>query len=252
MTTLQSEKQPVRRFDLARLWSMMFRPRQAFTEMALETRASWLTPMLVLSLTALLFVIVSGYLKTRSAMMDEIPLPPDWQYWTPDMQDDYMQAQQSTQGPAFVYIIPFVGSITGLWLGWIVLSGLLHLGSTLLGGRGSMQGALNVVAWASLPFALRDLLRVLFMLIAGRAITSPGLSGFASSGFLSQILARTDIFLIWYIVLLVIGFAVMDGLPRGKALIGVAVVLLIALLAQAGLGSLTAGLGGSAVQRPFF
>jgi hypothetical protein len=253
MTDIQPEKQPVRRFDFARLRFVLFQPRQAFAEMALETRASWFTPMLVLSLMVLLSVIVSGYLKSRAAMMGEILLPPDWQYWTPDMQDNYMQAQQATQGPAFVYIIPFVGSITGLWLGWIVLSGLMHLGSTLLGGRGSMQSALNVVAWASLPFALRDLLRILFMLSEGRAITSPGLSGFASSpGFLSQILARTDIFLIWYIVLLVIGFAVMDGLPRGKALVGVAVVLLIALLAQAGLGALTSGLGGSAVQRPFF
>jgi hypothetical protein len=169
------------------------------------------------------------------------------------MQNNYMQAQQATQGPVFAYVIPLVGALAALWLGWLVLAGLLHLGSTLLGGRGSMQSALNIVAWASLPFALRDILRILFMLSAGRAIASPGLSGFtAGAGFWFQVLARTDLFLIWSLILLVIGFGVADGLPRSKALADVLIVMLIVLLAQAGLGALGSGLGGVAVQRPFF
>lgn len=209
--------------------------------------------MLLLTIAAILAVAAAGYLKTRAAMMGEVTLPPDWQWWTPEMQNDFMVAQQAQQGPVFMYIMPLVGSLTGLWLGWLVLAGLLHLGSTLLGGRGSMQNALNVVAWASLPFVVRDILRVVFMLIVGHSIASPGLSGFASSsGFLSQLLARTDIFMIWNIILLVIGFAVADGLPRGKSFANVFTVILLVLLAQAGLSTLLSGFGGSGVQRPFF
>ena len=209
--------------------------------------------MLVLTMTAILVVLVGGYLKSRAATMGEVALPQDWQYWTPEMQNNYMQAQQATQGPVFMYVIPLVSVLAGLWVGWLLLAALLHFGSTLLGGRGSMQSALNVVAWAGLPFALRDILRIVFMLSAGHAITSPGLSGFASTaGFVSQLLTRVDIFLIWNIVLLVIGFAIADGLSRGKAVVGVMVVMLLVLMAQAGLGSLTSGLGGQAVQRPFF
>jgi hypothetical protein len=116
-----------------------------------------------------------------------------------------------------------------------------------------MQNALNIVAWGSLPFVIRDLLRVGYMLVAGHAISSPGLSGFATSpGFLPQLLSRLDIFVIWFIGLLIIGFAVADGLSRGKAVFGVVTVMLLILLAQAGLGSLTSGIGGQAVQRPFF
>ncbi|HZJ23436.1 MAG TPA: Yip1 family protein, partial [Anaerolineales bacterium] len=142
----------------------LFYPRQTFAEMASGSHAVWLTPMLVLSVTASLAVFVAGYLKSRAALMGEIALPPDWQFWTPEMQNNYMQAQQATQGPVFAYVIPLVGALAALWLGWLVLAGLLHLGSTLLGGRGSMQSALNIVAWASLPFAVRDVLRILFML----------------------------------------------------------------------------------------
>src|SRR5512134_116642 len=148
MTDLPLEKPPARRFDFARLLPVLTRPNRTFGEMAAEARATWLTPMLLLSITALLVVLVSGYLKTRAAMMGEVTMPPDWQWWTPDMQNNYMQAQQLTQGKVFMYVIPLVGAWSGLWAGWIVLGGLLHLGSTLLGGRGSMQSALNITAWA--------------------------------------------------------------------------------------------------------
>jgi hypothetical protein len=209
--------------------------------------------MLLLSITAILVVVVAGYLKSRAALMGEVTLPPDWQFWTPEMQNNYMQAQQATQGPVFLYIMPMVGSLAGLWVGWLLLAALLHFGSTLLGGRGSMQSALNIVAWASLPFAVRDILRIIFMLAAGHAIMSPGLSGFTSTpGFVSQLFARLDIFLVWQVMLLVIGFALTDGLPCTKAVTGVVVVLLLVLLAQAGLGALGSSFGGLAVQRPFF
>jgi hypothetical protein len=116
-----------------------------------------------------------------------------------------------------------------------------------------MQSALNIVAWASLPFAVRDLLRIVYMLSAGHALNSPGLSGFSTNaGFVSHLLIRADIFLIWNVILLVIGFAVADGLSRGKAVTGVLVVVVLVLFAQAGLGALSSGFGGLAVQRPFF
>ena len=253
MTDITLDQRPARRFDLPRVQAMFFHPRRGFQEMASESRATWLTPMLLLSLTAILVVVVAGYLKSRAAMMGEIPLPPDWEFWTPEMQNNYMQAQQATQGPVFNYVMPMVGSLTGLWVGWLLLAGLLHFGSTLLGGRGSMQSALNIVAWASLPFAVRDILRIVFMLAAGHPIVSPGLSGFLTTpGFLTQLVTRVDIFLLWHLILLIIGFSLTDGLPRAKAVTGVVVVVLLVLFAQAGLGTLTSSFGGLAVQRPFF
>jgi len=244
---------PTSKFNFARILNIFIKPRQSFAEIAGETGSSWLTPMLALSLSGLLGVIVSGYLKARAAMMGEITLPPDWQYWSPDMQNNWMQGQQATQGPVFVYILPIVSVMVGLWLGWLIFSGLLHLGSTLLGGRGSMSGALNVVGWAYLPFAARDLLRVVYILLAQHPIVSAGLSGFASNSvFWAQILSRVDIFFIWSAILLVIGFSLSDGLAKGKSITGVVIVLLILLLAQAGLGALTSSIGGLATSNPIF
>ena len=237
---------PAKRFDFARILPVFFQPQRTFTEIAGESNASWLTPMLTLSLSAALVVFVSGFLKARAAMLGEITLPPDWQYWTPDMQNNYMQAQQATQGPVFLYVMPLVSALVVLWLGWLILGGLLHLGSTLLGGRGSMQGALSIAGWANLPFLLRDVLRMIFMLLAGHGIVSPGLSGFAGSAiFLSKILSQLDVFFVWNAILLIVGFGIADGLPKNKAIIGVVIVLLILLLALAGTGSLISSLGAT-------
>jgi len=250
MTTPSSSP---RRFDLPRVFAMLFRPRAAFAEMASESRAAWSTPMMILTLTAALVVIVRGYLRTRAAMMGEIELPPDWQWWTPEMQNSYMQAQQAQQGPVYMYVMPLFGALAGLWVGWLVLAALLHLGSTLFGGRGSMQSAMNVVGWSSLPFALRDLLRAAYMLLAQHTITSPSLSGFASGGsLLYHLLARADLFLVWSFLLLLLGFAIVDSLPRTKSFANAFIVLTLVLLAQAGLAVLVSRLGDAAIQRPFF
>ncbi|MGE5464423.1 MAG: hypothetical protein ACM3PS_13765, partial [Syntrophothermus sp.] len=75
MTDIPFEKQPARRFDFSRVPAVLTRPRKTFAEMAAEARATWLTPMLILSLTVLLVVLVSGYLKTHAAMMGEVSMP---------------------------------------------------------------------------------------------------------------------------------------------------------------------------------
>lgn len=253
MTEITVEALPARRMDFSRVGEVLLHPLRGMRKVAEADRPTWLTPMLVLSLGVILSTVTSGYLKARAAMLGTAPLPLDFQYWTPEMQQNYYQSQQAMQGPVFLYIIPLVLGLVSLWLGWLVLAGALHLGSTLLGGRGSMGSALNVTAFVLLPFAVRDVLRVVFMLVTGTTILSPGLSGFVSgTGFAPQLLSHVDVFLIWEVILLAIGLHVADSLPRNKAaLIGAGVVALL-LLAQSGLGTLGAGIGDLAIQRPFF
>jgi hypothetical protein len=248
MSEVAVDTKSTSRFDFSRLFKILLRPREVFQSIAAEARPTWRTPMLAWSLTTILVVILGGYMKINAAQTGEVALPPDWQYWSPDMQDNYMQAQQTAQSPVLVYVLPLTGALIGLWLGWLILAGLLHLGSTLLGGRGAMSSALNVAAWAGVPLIVRDVLRTIFVLVAGRAIQSAGLSGFVTGvGMVAQLLARLDLFLIWNIILLVIGIQVADSLPKGKAIAGVLIVMFILLLAQAGMAALGANLG-SAIQ----
>lgn len=245
-------------FDMKDVLRFLRHPGDIFNRLASgEGGGRWRWPLLAISLTLLLRVIVTGILRARLAAMGQPALPPDWEWWTPEMQSNYMQAIQVTQGPAFLYVIPAVSGLLGLWLRWLILAGLLHLASTLLGGRGSMRSASELVAWALLPFGVRDLLQVGYMLLTQRLILSPGLSGFVTVGgdagglFLAQFLKQVDLFLLWYWVLLAYGLQRVDNLPRGKAWLVVLAVTGLLWLAQAGLATLGARLSTMMIFRPF-
>lgn len=240
------------RFSPRPFWNFFLHPAAAFQTFGADSPRRWLAPMVMLSLSLVARLILTGRLQLRLAGMGETPLPPDWQWWTPEMQANYMQAMQVTQGPTFVYVIPIVLGLSSLWLGWLAFSGLLHLASTLLGGRGSMASALTISAWASLPFILRDGLRIIFMLVTRTPIAQAGLSGFSENLFLGQFLALVDLFLFWNLVLLWLGLRFTDSLTAPKAFAGAFGVTLLSLLTQAALAAAAASLGGMMITRPFF
>jgi hypothetical protein len=239
------------RFDIKHLLPFLFQPKPGLTLLAAQEKPVWLTPMLVVSIMFLLRTILGGYFQAHAAALGQVALPPDWLYWSPEMQKNYLQAQSATQGPVFIYVIPAALGLVKFWLAWLIVAGLTHLSSTLFGGRGKMVSALNVVAWACLPFVVRDLLRVIYMLIVRHPIVSPGLSGLVALPFMSKFLASVDLFFLWFAILLVLGIRIADNLPVGKAVASVAIVLLIVLLAQAGLATLSTRLGGMIITRPF-
>jgi hypothetical protein len=247
-----------RRFYWNWIPDIIFRPQRAFERIGSVNSAVWLTPLLVLSVMLLLNVFFTGRIKSQAALTGEITYPPDYQYYSPEQQAQYMQAIQSTQGPVFVYVLPMITALLGVWIGWLILGGALHLATTLFGGRGSTVMSMNVVAWASLPLAVRSLIQVAYMLITHKLIAYPGLSGFSpvgeSSGlqFIGEILQLIDIYLVWQIVLLIIGTRKTTALSPAKSTIAVLLVMLIILALQAGLAFLFSLLGNLSIARPFF
>jgi hypothetical protein len=169
-----------------------------------------------------------------------------------------MQAQAAASGPVFLYVFPSILSALSVWVGWLIVVGLLHLVFTLLGARSSTRTAMNLVAWAGLPFAVRDLVRIGYMVATRQLVGHPGLSGFAPgdggtvSLFLAELLKSFDLYLVWHMLLLVLGVRVAETLPAGKAWGGVLITIVIVLLLQALPGFATAQFSGLSIIRPFF
>jgi len=249
---------PPGHFQFSWVPETIFHPKRVFARVAAIQEGLWLTPMLILTLTTLLRLITVGWLKTQAAASGNIPLPTGWEWYTPDQQTQYMQTMQVQQGPVFMYVLPVLGGLLAIWIGWLLVGGLLHLVLTLLGGRGSTGAAMNVVAWAGLVWAVRDLVRVVYMLVTHKLIASPGLAGFApasegaASLFLVQLLTLVDLYLIWHILLTILGVCSGNSLSRAKAIFGVTLSILVVILAQAGLSYLAAGVGNLTITRPFF
>jgi hypothetical protein len=213
--------------------------------------------MTVLSATTLMYVLARGWVGAHLAAMGETPLPIDWQYWTPDMQNQYMQAQQATQGPVFLYVIPALGALASLWLVWVLVGSLLRLTLTLFGGHNS-SAAMNIAAWAGMPFALRDLVRTIYVLIQQRPISAAGLSGFVTAPeagallFAQKMLLFADLFTVWYILLLIIGVRAGNSISVGRAIAAVVIVVGVIFAARAGLAMVSSQFGGLIISRPFF
>lgn len=233
-------------------------PRRCFRRISSITNAVWLTPLLILSFVVLINVLLVGRIKSQAASLGEITYSPDYQYYTAEQQAQYMQAIQSTQGPVFVYVLPAISALLGVWIGWLILGGVLHLVTTLFGGRGSTALSMNIVAWSSLPLALREFIQIIYILITKKIISNPGLSGFSPIGdsglplFIGDILKLIDIYLVWQIVLLILGIRVSTGLNPTKSIFSVIITVLIILLLQTGLSYLGSILGNLTIARPFF
>ena len=247
------------RFDW--VWGILFKPRKTFSAIAgggsgARPGSSWLTPLLFLTITGLTLVLVSGWIQGQTAVAPE--LSPDFQYLSPDQQTQMMQALQMRQGPVFRFVFPALTSVLGVWLGWLLVGGMLHLIMTLQGGRGDTSSAMNLVAWSSLPYAVRDILQIVYLLFTRKLISTPGLSGFIApeaSGlnlFLVELLTLVDIYLLWQFILMIIGVKIASGFSTGKALLSALIPLLIILLLQVGMGYLGASLGGLSIVRMFF
>jgi hypothetical protein len=124
------------------------------------------------------------------------------------------------------------------------LSVLLYVGMVISGSNNSLTDTLNLTAWASLPLALRQIV----MLVAALAAPSvaggnpAGISALASSlsgpagMFATSLLQPVDIYLVWQVILIVIGLRQVSPLPA-RRIIGVtlgAVALFLVLAALPG------------------
>lgn len=238
------------------LWTLV-RPGRGMGEVGAEGRSVWLIPMLLLTVLTLISVIIAGPLH-QEAIRSGVTTPESFQYMTPEQQQQYLQAQEIAAGPVTTYIFPAVGKLIGLWLGWFLLGGILHLVLTMLGSRSNNTTAFNLAAWSSLPLAIRLIVQIVAMLVTHQLISSPGLSGFIAAdgkgglAFVRGLLSMVDIYLIWQIVLLWIGASTVSGLVRGKAFAGAFASVVLLLLISALPGFLGAQFQGLNVTQPFF
>lgn len=255
LTLSSRESTPPWRFDLA--LPLLFRPRAALGRIVANNNPTWRTPIALRIVGAIVLALVAGSIKAAAGAAGEVTFPPNFEFYTPEQQAQFMQAATATNTTTFNYVLPALGAALGVVVLWLLVGWLLHLSLTMFGGRGTRQGALNVAAWASLPLLIRDVVQTVAMLLTDQLIASPGLSGFAPAGegfgyaLLAGMLSHIDIYLLWNILLLYIGVRLSSQLPRGKCWLAVMLAALIVLVLRALPAAILAQFGGLTVIQPF-
>ncbi|MDD5371357.1 MAG: YIP1 family protein, partial [Anaerolineaceae bacterium] len=132
-------------------WPMIFHPRKILSKALESSRGTWLAPLLILTILAIIWVVIAGPLKATAASSVAPTLPPDFQYWSPDQQQQFMQSAAIKSTTTFTHLLPLGSELIKIWFGWLILSAVLHLTLTLTGSRSAMTSGLNLVGWASIP-----------------------------------------------------------------------------------------------------
>ena len=243
------------RFDW--VFPLFFKPGRTLKAVTAEDIGVWLAPLLILTLFAVLAVVVGGPIRAQQAQPTG-ELPPDFQYWMPEQQEQYLAGQANRASPLFIYGFPIMGALASVWIPWFLLGSILHLVLTMSGSRGTNTATLNLVGWASLPMAIRYIVQAVYILVSGQLLKAPGVSGFVSadaggfSAFVRSLLTQVDLYWIWMVILLLAGVLPLTGLRKGKAWFAVLISVVIMLALQGLPGFVAASLSGLSTTRPFF
>ncbi len=240
MTEIEMEPLPDERRGLHLEWllPLFFRPRRTLTDVLACAGRAWLAPLLALSLLAVLQIVCTGSLRQAASGGAQVA-PENAQFYTPEQMQQFKQASANAGGALFIYVLPTLGALLGVWLGWFLLGSLLHLALTLSGSRGTSAAAFNLAGWASLPLALRFIVQTIGALSAGHPIQRSGLSGFVAADagggllYLGAVLALVDLYWLWQVALLLLGSTRLSNLPRGKAWAATLLAAVLLLLLQA-------------------
>jgi len=241
------------------LWGVIARPGRTFKTIADRGRRSWWLPAVLVVALTVAFALASGPIRTRVTREEMQAAQEEMAERMGDQlsPEDLERAQAITASPLITIVFPAVSSVVGQVMGWLIWAGALYLASMALGGRSSFAQIFPVTVWAGLPHAVRSLLQIAYVLTTDQLITNPGLSGLLQQQgsmadaiasppgtgeiLLRALLSRVDLFLIWHLILLVIGVAAAGRLSGRKSLIIVLVVWLL-LTALSLIPSLVGGL----------
>jgi len=234
------------------LWGMIVRPRATLEYLNEHGGRTWWLPTLLVVLMIILPRLVAApitvqqareaFLATQEQMGDQLGTE-----MSAEQQAQMEQAMSMAASPLITVVFPAVGSVVAVVVGWLVWAGALYLAGTVMGGRSTFGQLFRMVVWAWLPYALRGLLQTIYILVSGQLIANPGLSGFVQENrpvgemvfappspghmILVALMSKVDLFLVWNLILLVIGVMVTARLPRPKtALVTLGVWVLLTVM----------------------
>ena len=244
----KKEKTP-RTKTISWLPQMFIKPRATMEKVAAAEESIKRTPMLFIIIIMIVAILFAAPVK-RVQLAQGATIPENFQYWSEQQQLQYFEAQKNQASPIFMYLFPAISGTLGYFMFSLIMASILYLALTLAGSRAPRLKIGNVVAWAMIPFGLRELVKFIVAVASKKLVTQPGLSNLIDaeakgfSAYLRSLLANIDIYWVLFVVFLVIGAIVVRDKKR-NAIITTIIAALIMLLLQAGpgfIGSLLRGL----------
>ncbi len=188
------------------LVDVITRPVPAFTAIARSQGVKWLLPaVLVIATTLVALFAQVPYLAEEALKQLQFQLAA-----MPPEQAEIVRAQaERFVSPAALMISGGLSSVVVLGLMWLLMSGVLYFLVLLAGGEATFGVAWAMTPWITLPFAVRNLVQAAWVYTQRGLLHYPGLTFLVATGDtvadtrnpLFPVLAQTDPFGLWYVVL---------------------------------------------------
>lgn len=211
-------------------------PAEALEAVAQRPRSWWLPAVLLALSMAGLIAVSQPYQLTianeRSAQMIERIAAN-----LSEEEARVVRERSRPMTPAQYWLSAMGAGLAFAGLGWVLRGAVMHFSSMAAGGTSTFGPTFAVGVWSMLPFFVRDLLQIAYVLFRKQVIEHAGLAFLVASGdwmkdsrnLLYGLLSNVDLFALWHVILLAIGLAVATRLTRGKAFV-MAMVIWVAFL----------------------
>ena len=152
-------------------------------------------------------------------------------------------------GSAFGKVMAWTGPIWGILI-WVIIAGVLLLAHRLFGGEGNFKQAFSTVLYSWIPLIISGIVTGIVAIARGE-IDPTGMQTLVKSNpaflvdmkdnpILFAALTSLDIFTIWTIILLVIGFSTLSRLSRAKSAAIIVSLWLVTVVVKLGFAALGA------------
>lgn len=216
-------------------------PRQTFE--AIDQQPNWLVPYII----GLIFFFIFMFLTIDIQMADRMTLMEAQGRLTPEQMD----AARSQMSGALKYVGFIVGPIVWLIM-WAIMAGLFYLaGNLTIGGDSSFKKVFAVVAWSSLIGVISLILMTLLVISKGTTngvgldltvlLDTPAIGEEKST--LYRIFSKFDVFVIWQIVLWIIGLSVTYKATIKKAAVPILSLWVLWIIVSVAFGGFFESLG---------
>lgn len=199
---------------MKKILNLYFSPLETFKE--IDEKADWLIPVVITIVVVLVFTMVSlpkviiPEREKRIMGMEQL---------TEEQKDRALESL----GGFKLYLITPISIVIFSFIVIFAKSGIFYLLFSIFGNRTVFKKVLSIVSYCFLVGIPETILKTLLMLIKGstRVYTSiviftPGI-GFESPFF--KVLNRIDIFTIWNLILISLGFSVIYKIERKKSFV---------------------------------
>ncbi len=216
---------------IQRIIGVLFSPDATMASIA--RRPDFVLPLVLLLITSLAAGVIMApridfASATREAMEQNKNVSQD--------QVDKAVKITNTMGKIFSYLAPVLSLI-----GLLIIAGVLLLAFRLFGGEGDFKQAFSVTCYASVPSIIKSVVTLIIIVAKGGIIPAQQLATLVRSnlGFLADmktnpmafaLLSSFDIFSVWFLALMIIGFAYLSRLSKVKSAVIIISLWIVVLL----------------------